>query len=143
MEEKQEEACQKNKNDIVVKVDESVNCVAGFSSGRPKTHCVEVRSAAAAPPRLLGPRFPIPRFPGKRRDPGTTELWMATKRASNRHGLRSTEGAVFSRAPKHRAGGISAALRSGQWVRSEEHTSELQSRGHLVCRLLLAKKKHR
>src|SRR5690625_4300518 len=26
-------------------------------------------------------------------------------------------------------------------VRSEEHTSELQSRGHLVCRLLLAKKK--
>src|SRR5690625_5881209 len=25
-------------------------------------------------------------------------------------------------------------------VRSEEHTSELQSRGHLVCRLLLEKK---
>src|SRR5437870_11308413 len=28
-----------------------------------------------------------------------------------------------------------------QIVRSEEHTSELQSRGHLVCRLLLEKKK--
>src|SRR5690625_5979470 len=27
-------------------------------------------------------------------------------------------------------------------MRSEEHTSELQSRGHLVCRLLLEKKKH-
>src|SRR5439155_16390277 len=27
-------------------------------------------------------------------------------------------------------------------VRSEEHTSELQSRGHLVCRLLLEKKKN-
>src|SRR5207253_5742235 len=27
--------------------------------------------------------------------------------------------------------------------RSEEHTSELQSRGHLVCRLLLEKKKER
>src|SRR5207253_10020034 len=29
-----------------------------------------------------------------------------------------------------------------QWLiaRSEEHTSELQSRGHLVCRLLLEKK---
>src|SRR5690625_6991655 len=26
-------------------------------------------------------------------------------------------------------------------LRSEEHTSELQSRGHLVCRLLLEKKK--
>src|SRR5690625_1632975 len=29
----------------------------------------------------------------------------------------------------------------GMPVRSEEHTSELQSRGHLVCRLLLEKKK--
>src|SRR5207253_7674462 len=29
-----------------------------------------------------------------------------------------------------------------EW-RSEEHTSELQSRGHLVCRLLLEKKKNR
>src|SRR5690625_6681914 len=27
--------------------------------------------------------------------------------------------------------------------RSEEHTSELQSRGHLVCRLLLEKKRER
>src|SRR5690625_6869148 len=30
-----------------------------------------------------------------------------------------------------------------QSLRSEEHTSELQSRGHLVCRLLLEKKKKR
>src|SRR5207253_11503743 len=29
----------------------------------------------------------------------------------------------------------------GSSYRSEEHTSELQSRGHLVCRLLLEKKK--
>src|SRR5437660_8395616 len=29
----------------------------------------------------------------------------------------------------------------GSFRRSEEHTSELQSRGHLVCRLLLEKKK--
>src|SRR2546429_3314689 len=28
------------------------------------------------------------------------------------------------------------------WMRSEEHTSELQSRLHLVCRLLLEKKKN-
>src|SRR5439155_19042717 len=39
------------------------------------------------------------------------------------------------------------AFCSSVWVmtpsstRSEEHTSELQSRGHLVCRLLLEKKK--
>src|SRR3984893_4521522 len=32
--------------------------------------------------------------------------------------------------------------RLGTRTRSEEHTSELQSRGHLVCRLLLEKKKN-
>src|SRR5439155_15243032 len=32
-------------------------------------------------------------------------------------------------------------LQCGLLERSEEHTSELQSRGHLVCRLLLEKKK--
>src|SRR5690625_6710779 len=31
--------------------------------------------------------------------------------------------------------------RKDSFGRSEEHTSELQSRGHLVCRLLLEKKK--
>src|SRR2546422_2845991 len=38
-------------------------------------------------------------------------------------------------------GYISYAVWSSD-VRSEEHTSELQSRLHLVCRLLLEKKKH-
>src|SRR5439155_20873389 len=38
--------------------------------------------------------------------------------------------------PVGAAGPESQAVR-----RSEEHTSELQSRGHLVCRLLLEKKK--
>src|SRR3989442_11330109 len=32
---------------------------------------------------------------------------------------------------------------AAQHVRSEEHTSELQSRPHLVCRLLLEKKKNK
>src|SRR5690625_1253532 len=42
---------------------------------------------------------------------------------------------------------LSTAIRNHERVviygdyRSEEHTSELQSRGHLVCRLLLEKKK--
>src|SRR2546422_2300490 len=43
-----------------------------------------------------------------------------------------------------RAGGVvsrSAVLASLREERSEEHTSELQSRLHLVCRLLLEKKK--
>src|SRR5690625_5911067 len=36
---------------------------------------------------------------------------------------------------------ISAHTKRCMTIRSEEHTSELQSRGHLVCRLLLEKKK--
>src|SRR5690625_5242796 len=41
------------------------------------------------------------------------------------------------------AGRLDTAARTGTLMplRSEEHTSELQSRGHLVCRLLLEKKK--
>src|SRR5690625_2993816 len=38
-------------------------------------------------------------------------------------------------------GDHSIAIGSLAGLRSEEHTSELQSRGHLVCRLLLEKKK--
>src|SRR5207253_10964029 len=37
---------------------------------------------------------------------------------------------------------LSIVLLAGD-ARSEEHTSELQSRGHLVCRLLLEKKKNK
>src|SRR5436305_10086532 len=40
------------------------------------------------------------------------------------------------------ASSASAFLRAALSDRSEEHTSELQSRPHLVCRLLLEKKKH-
>src|SRR5690625_5182331 len=38
-------------------------------------------------------------------------------------------------------GDIAPYREAGSVERSEEHTSELQSRGHLVCRLLLEKKK--
>src|SRR2546422_7110497 len=39
--------------------------------------------------------------------------------------------------------GSTSNLCSAVYARSEEHTSELQSRLHLVCRLLLEKKKQR
>src|SRR3712207_7517790 len=42
---------------------------------------------------------------------------------------------------RHRLFG--GGLRSSPWLRSEEHTSELQSRQYLVCRLLLEKKKYK
>src|SRR3989442_8641433 len=60
--------------------------------------------------------------------------------------MQSQEGAdsVANGVPVHLEGlgkeyGHFTALKS---LRSEEHTSELQSRPHLVCRLLLAKKNH-
>src|SRR2546422_7603360 len=37
---------------------------------------------------------------------------------------------------------VTCRLRPSATLRSEEHTSELQSRLHLVCRLLLEKKKN-
>src|SRR3989442_9231790 len=43
--------------------------------------------------------------------------------------------------PRRRKRAMSVGRPSGGAGRSEEHTSELQSRPHLVCRLLLEKKK--
>src|SRR3712207_7147187 len=51
-------------------------------------------------------------------------------------------GSTISMATLHNAEDIARKdLREGDTVRSEEHTSELQSRQYLVCRLLLEKKK--
>src|SRR5690625_6893091 len=47
-----------------------------------------------------------------------------------------TDQALIASAPK-------IVSNAADLCRSEEHTSELQSRGHLVCRLLLEKKKTR
>src|SRR5438552_10335576 len=50
---------------------------------------------------------------------------------------------VWSRASRNSASCTSSITRSSRCceMRSEEHTSELQSPDHLVCRLLLEKKK--
>src|SRR5690625_3659157 len=68
-------------------------------------------------------------------------------RQYQRYGLGSTSGrwndvgGGSAGAAQVLVGAIQQVLVGG--VRSEEHTSELQSRGHLVCRLLLEKKKKR
>src|SRR2546422_8123281 len=52
-------------------------------------------------------------------------------------------GAAEGLKPNHEAVGLAAVVlevRDPRKLRSEEHTSELQSRLHLVCRLLLEKK---
>src|SRR5687768_17878583 len=77
-----------------------------------------------------------------RRPPRSTLFPYTTLFRSQRHQLRRADGRHLVRwadddrrvvgEPRQQLGG----------VRSEEHTSELQSRLHLVCRLLLEKKKH-
>src|SRR5206468_11293716 len=57
--------------------------------------------------------------------------WSHARHGSAASGDRRGRGSVVPR----------GARRAWRRVRSEEHTSELQSRSDLVCRLLLAKKK--
>src|SRR5439155_23664059 len=72
-------------------------------------------------------------------DPATTEIYTLSLHdalpisTSSRRFSGSASSAVVAR---------SSSPRSSAPRRSEEHTSELQSRGHLVCRLLLEKKKN-
>src|SRR5439155_14715566 len=76
------------------------------------------------PVAAVGTRGDAPRGPG----PGGGRVARRPARAPG--GAEST--------PSGRPSGGAAG---DQMARSEEHTSELQSRGHLVCRLLLEKKK--
>src|SRR6202043_4198628 len=68
-----------------------------------------------------------------RRPPRSTLFPYPTLFRSYRHRLRHT----------HKAVGKSVDLGGRRIIRSEEHTSELQSSPHLVCRLLLENKKNR
>src|SRR5690606_40296510 len=59
------------------------------------------------------------------------DIWWRTTRLANAPQIACVAGG------KERA----ESVRAGLQARSEEHTSELQSRENLVCRLLLEKKK--
>src|SRR5206468_8981662 len=68
---------------------------------------------------------------------GASVLWT---------GLHALDGVdlLYSGSIRVKQSGDALDFRIGalkQWERSEEHTSELQSRSDLVCRLLLEKKK--
>src|SRR5439155_17979243 len=73
-------------------------------------------------------------------NPGTR---TAISRALSRLAVASTSRINASRSPGARRLGqrLDLEVEALAEPRSEEHTSELQSRGHLVCRLLLEKKK--
>src|SRR3712207_8359847 len=87
------------------------------------------------PPR--SPLFPYTTLFRSRRDGRAaagrdTEALPRERRGAARGGRRAEVG---------RPGGEGATGAGAAWARSEEHTSELQSRQYLVCRLLLEKKK--
>src|SRR5690625_6130049 len=90
---------------------------------------------ASTPPRREGGRRGITAFIIERDMPGVEVTHRSTFM-----GLRGIENGVI-RFTDVRVPSENILWGVGQGLRSEEHTSELQSRGHLVCRLLLEKKK--
>src|SRR5258708_18801970 len=74
-------------------------------------------------------------------DTATTEIYTL----SLHDALPICPSSVFTRSVSSAFHGTSSVMPSSanSSARSEEHTSELQSPDHLVCRLLLEKKKHR
>src|SRR2546422_7480097 len=77
-----------------------------------------------------------------RRPPRSTLFPYTTLFRSDLRRLRMAEAQVVTGMVDQGEGpGLGPAIRRSS--RSEEHTSELQSRLHLVCRLLLEKKKRR
>src|SRR5690554_7694797 len=67
---------------------------------------------------------------------------VRSRQAGLRQSRQRGRGMTFAEVRQYQPGDD---IRSIDWrvTRSEEHTSELQSRPHLVCRLLLEKKKKR
>src|SRR5207253_10529724 len=63
-----------------------------------------------------------------------SKQWAKTKKYYDAYKKKLGDGGMFNII-------IDPSKCKGCAERSEEHTSELQSRGHLVCRLLLEKKK--
>src|SRR5690625_5203254 len=72
----------------------------------------------------------------QRRERGATGGAFPQTRAGS---VAAAGGGRFRRAGRRRRSRRNHARPAAPLDRSEEHTSELQSRGHLVCRLLLGK----
>src|SRR5690606_41960417 len=97
---------------------------------QPHSDCCFFFSLAPAPPGIFTS------FPTRR----SSDLWLSAGRPRSRRG-RPRERLRVGRAVSAEVG-VAALDVAGGVVdeRSEEHTSELQSRENLVCRLLLEKK---
>src|SRR5690606_42003342 len=74
------------------------------------------------------------------RRPALPELWLAAVRAGAAESDRASGGDLRRAAQSQRRAESNVYAGVLAAPRSEEHTSELQSRENLVCRLLLEKK---
>src|SRR6266436_9717173 len=77
-------------------------------------------------------------------DTATTEIYTLSLHDAlpiSPRSTRPTAARPASTSRRPRTTSAPTTSRRPSWSRSEEHTSELQSRLHLVCRLLLEKKK--
>src|SRR2546430_7974040 len=70
-----------------------------------------------------------------------TTLFRSRERGA--FGDKDVPPALLVERPRHATPAHSGREFGREWIRSEEHTSELQSQSNLVCRLLLEKKKHK
>src|SRR5439155_6724011 len=68
---------------------------------------------------------------------------MSAKTSGNPKRLKNWRTSASRDGGRGRTSSIFRMMAEPRISRSEEHTSELQSRGHLVCRLLLEKKKNK
>src|SRR6266498_5670065 len=97
-----------------------------------------VSGPSSPPPAPLAATADVPRVPS----PGTPRRGRPCRRSAGpaRAGRRGGSSSCSARTLSP-VRALRAAVGGDVGARSEEHTSELQSRPHLVCRLLLEKKK--
>src|SRR5439155_25124070 len=105
--------------------------------------CQTYRTGPTAPPHAVV--TPVRTYRAAAAPHGFFSSWIADHRDLHSFPTRRSSDLPAARRALSRSGhfrrravGNDARVRLG--FRSEEHTSELQSRGHLVCRLLLEKK---
>src|SRR5207253_9846195 len=98
---------------------------------------------SSTPPLTLFPYTTLFRSPSRRDSRSPSRRRFPIPDRKRRFGRLAARSARKAHRADRAASLPKRRLRSGigNLRRSEEHTSELQSRGHLVCRLLLEKKK--
>src|SRR2546422_5579603 len=111
------------------KSERGITVVIGVSHAHPPSVGTSAASAARTQARPLVRRF-------------TTLEATGAPTAPQGARYAASERSVWRRTLAPRSMASQSLISSTRWLRrSEEHTSELQSRLHLVCRLLLEKKK--